>query len=210
MAEAQVGLFTLSTGSVYHEKGGVAPFLGPEMPRGETESTKLARSVAPWLYSGVKRPKFRSEQCGQRTAIWLRAIAAALIVQVFGLSMWPLLHYRLVEHVLCLEHGQLEHEGAHGSFASDVHPGSSSKLIGNDDGSLLLQTIGAAEQSSHEHEACGFAPLRHQNALGTPATASFVTRSVAPQMVALISPQESNSGGIALLALAPKLSPPQS
>jgi hypothetical protein len=123
---------------------------------------------------------------------------ALALSAVFGLAqVLPVLHFVLVAHQLCAEHGELVHAGAGQSpaaHASEEHAASSE-----------VPLVGAASES-HAHDHCGVAGAGHAHGV----------RLASPQgCLRAPSYLETESGAartahasIALLAYAPKLAPP--
>jgi hypothetical protein len=134
----------------------------------------------------------------QRPGTRLRAFALALSV-VFGLAQaLPVLHFVLVAHRLCAEHGELLHADTSQEGASPV-----AEAPADDEGQTHL-VASAAETHAHEHCGVVVTSQPHGLQLGSPAGPC----SVALQCSTEVGQAGSAHRSIALLAYAPKLAPP--
>lgn len=128
---------------------------------------------------------------------WLGISAAYLALFVLvGLQLvLPALHFTLVAHRLCAEHGELLHEAA----GDERLEGASAP---SHDAALV-----PADAGGHEHEHCGvLAVPQSVAALGGDGAAAMVLP--APWAVCLPGGERAAHVEIALLAYAPKLAPP--
>jgi len=124
------------------------------------------------------------------------------------------LHFSLVQHRICPEHGELLHvgseEGSAGAAAAASGSGRASSLAvaaaSGTDVASAAQGPSGGSADSHDHDACGVSVLGSVAAVW-PATAKTVTA-----LAELREPRppraERAHVGIALLDYAPKLEPP--
>jgi hypothetical protein len=101
------------------------------------------------------------------------------------------LHFALVNHVTCAEHGELVETGA-----PVAQPAATS----------TAPTIAALAAEGHGHDHCSIALLRRQQARNS-VTSTTPLRASPPQ-VAFVLPASAPSAPIDLLSVAPKNSPP--
>lgn len=128
---------------------------------------------------------------------WLGISAAylALFVLVGLQQVLPALHFTLVAHRLCAEHGELLHEaGGDERLEAARAPSHDAALA-------------PADAGGHEHEHCGVLALPQSVAALDRALAAV---SVLPASWAACLPDGERAAHveIALLAYAPKLAPP--
>ncbi|MET0413557.1 MAG: hypothetical protein ABW217_19775 [Polyangiaceae bacterium] len=122
---------------------------------------------------------------------------ALALSAVFGLAqVLPVLHFVLVAHQLCAEHGELVHAdaGQDAAHASEQHAASSE-----------AQLVGAAGES-HAHDHCGVVGSGHAH--GVRLTSPQGCLCAPSYLEAELSSARSAHSSIALLAYAPKLAPP--
>jgi hypothetical protein len=134
-----------------------------------------------------------------RTEPWYRRRARALLALLALLSVLApaeLLHFVLVQHVVCAEHGELVHESgvahaapAEGGGASGQGPGLHADAV------------------AHDHEHCGVAAASRE-ALALPPAPAVAAISAATSDALLSASRSAVSGSEALFRLAPKTSPP--
>lgn len=135
---------------------------------------------------------------------WLAA-ATVLLLQVFAVG-----HYAIFAHVRCAEHGELTHE-AH------EHGGSVEEKASRDGGDRTA-TDGAASVASHEGDRAGQgeAPDGHEDCGGTGLVPTLAAASPVALPMTLLEAfvvlghgrPPSGTRAVAVLALAPKSSPP--
>lgn len=120
-----------------------------------------------------------------RRSAWLLA-TLAMAGQLFSV-----VHFALVRHVACAEHGELIEAGAAvaGAAATTDHT-----------------TVGATAVETHGHDHCAVALLRRQQVRQS-AAARPLLRLAVIQPTALVDCRQSPPPPIALLAVAPKNSP---
>jgi hypothetical protein len=125
---------------------------------------------------------------------WLRlgALSLALFAAVGVAQILPALHFALVVHRVCAEHGELLHESA--PVARQVAPAETSSVV-------------ARDGVSHEHEHCGVLAASESSAALVPAASHVTAPSAAGASVGLGRARAAHVR-IALLAYAPKLAPP--
>jgi hypothetical protein len=123
---------------------------------------------------------------------WLRLAAAsvALFASVGVTQVVPALHFALVVHRLCVEHGELVHE------AREAHPAPPA-----------VPSVLAVDGADHEHEHCGVLAAPSSFAALVPRAAEGQTPAP-PGLLAALVPARAAHETIALLAYAPKLAPP--
>lgn len=131
---------------------------------------------------------------GLRGLTGLRAAAASIVLfALLGVGhVLPALHFALVVHRICAEHGELLHEApavpAVESRSSDV------QLV-------------AGQHAGHAHEHCGVLAL--PGSTGSLPSVSWCEPLVLDGSLALLPPGERPAqGGISVLSYAPKLPPP--
>jgi hypothetical protein len=114
----------------------------------------------------------------------------------------PALHFALVLHRICPEHGELLHVGQ-----ADVAPGAASAASEHAvDRGPALHASSSPSEHSHGHDLCG---VTSGGAGACALPASGVSGALANQAVAACSVQRSGAHvSIALLSYAPKLAPP--
>lgn len=132
--------------------------------------------------------------------LWTRwRVTALALCAVFGLAQaLPVLHFALVAHQLCAEHGQLEH----------VEAGQAAAVHGNEGqpGSSEVQLVGSASES-HAHDHCGVIASGHGHGLRL-ASAQGCLRTPWYSAAEPSAAQHAHAS-IALLSYAPKLAPPR-
>jgi hypothetical protein len=139
----------------------------------------------------------RAAANGLRGPAWLRAAAAAIaLFALLGVGhVLPALHFALVAHSICAEHGELLHEPARAPSAQAVGSRSSTS-------ELVL-----GQHAEHEHEHCGVLAL--PGSFGLPSSASWREPSLLGEPIVCSAHGELAAHiGIALLFQAPKLAPP--
>lgn len=118
-----------------------------------------------------------------------------LLLFVLGAGyLVPALHFTLIEHELCAEHGALEHRGAQAVHAERAVASQSAGLE-------------AAASVEHEHEHCAVLATSSQRATSTARSAIAVAPAPLTP-VSSVSPAEFAHPSLELLAYAPKLAPP--
>jgi len=122
---------------------------------------------------------------------WLRALALLAVALLGGEQVLPSLHYALVRHEVCPEHGEL------------VHVGQARHEVVQHGRTAHFET-GAVEEAPHAH--CGSLPASTQAAapVATAAGCPLPERS----LVATIVPRASVTPSANVLSFAPKQSPP--
>lgn len=116
----------------------------------------------------------------------------------------PALHFALVAHRVCVEHGVLEHVDADAGLASRESP----ELYSTDASRAPRVASGSADMDSHGHDACGVAGVASSVAFLPAARVAVAAQHFhAPPAP---SGAERAHQGIALLSYAPKLAPPAS
>jgi hypothetical protein len=126
----------------------------------------------------------------------LRAAAASIaLFALLGVGhVLPALHFALVAHRICAEHGELLHEAA---LAPSAEVGSRSSV----------PELAAGQLTEHEHEHCGVLALPGSFAVAS--SGAWREPSLPGEPVVGGSPGERRAHvGIALLLQAPKLAPP--
>ncbi|HTV19015.1 MAG TPA: hypothetical protein VMG12_10100 [Polyangiaceae bacterium] len=136
----------------------------------------------------------RGTAIGRRGLEWLRATAASVaLFALLGVGhLLPALHFALVAHRICAEHGELVHEAEPAPAAESRS--SAPELV-------------AGVHAAHEHEHCGVLALPSSAAL--PPSAPARDARLAGEPIASDTQHERPAHvGIALLLYAPKLAPP--
>jgi hypothetical protein len=124
-------------------------------------------------------------------------VAALALSAVFGLSqVLPALHFVLVAHQLCAEHGELVH----------AHAGQSSAHPSEEHTASSEQQLVRAAGESHAHDHCSVVGSGHAHGLRL-ASPQGCLRAPSYLEAELGSARRAHSS-IALLAYAPKLAPP--
>jgi hypothetical protein len=123
---------------------------------------------------------------------WLRlgAVSLAVFAWLGVAQLAPALHFALVVHRVCAEHGELLHEAA--APARAAAPAKAGVSAGNDVG--------------HEHEHCGV--LATTGSLAQLAAPSAKPAPGASARAAALRGARTAHVRIALLSFAPKLAPP--
>jgi len=117
------------------------------------------------------------------------------------------LHFSLVQHRICPEHGELLHVSAEASATEATSAvGASPAEASGTDVVSARQSAGGDTTHGHDHDACGVSVLASVAAVW-PAAAATVA-ALAEQNAALCAGAERAHHGIALLHYAPKLEPP--
>lgn len=134
---------------------------------------------------------------------WL-PLAAALLVLVAAERVLPALHFALVSHAICAEHGELTH------VAHEAPPAKSANSASARTTSVTARApawTAASRGSPHGHEHCEGLACRETDG-GVIGRAAGETRSADARRLETSGGQRSARVGIALLAYAPKLAPP--
>ncbi len=127
-----------------------------------------------------------------------RALALVVALALVAGQSGAALHFALVAHTVCEEHGQLEHaELEHGD---DAHA-DAAKVVGSGP-----MTIAPSDADEHEHDGCGqSAALTASDAGGSRlSSASSIIDDPAGSSLATVA----TPSGTGLHRLAPKTSPP--
>lgn len=122
-------------------------------------------------------------------------VLRGLLLVVFSVGyLVPGLHFTLVQHEICAEHGELRHSD--GPAFKSAHSTSSQ-----------ASSVEAAASVEHEHEHCAVLATSSLRATRTSRTA--VELAPAPQASASqVSRSDSAHPSLGLLFYAPKLAPP--
>jgi len=136
----------------------------------------------------------RESAVGLRGLAWLRATAASFaLFALLGVGhVLPALHFALVAHRICAQHGELLHEAEPASAAESRSS---------------VRELVVGQHAEHEHEHCGVLALPGSFALPPSATG----RAPCPAGEPIASAEHGKLAahvGIALLLYAPKLAPP--
>lgn len=116
--------------------------------------------------------------------------ALALVAQIGGVA-----HLALVQHVTCAEHGEtLDVAQSHAAQVADARP-------------ITENRLGAAAESGHGHDHCPLAAFRRQRALSG-SHARILPPATADPRPFVLGAYVAPAPAIALLAFAPKSSPP--
>jgi hypothetical protein len=141
----------------------------------------------------VTRPRATHERFWTRWRVTALALSA-----VFGLAqVLPVLHFVLVAHQLCAEHGELVHVDASESpaaHAAEEHSRSSE-----------VQLVGSSGES-HSHDHCGVIISGHAH--GVQLSSPQGGLQARSYLDAEPGSARAAHPSIALLAYAPKLAPP--
>lgn len=121
----------------------------------------------------------------------MSAASLVLFVLIGAGHVLPALHFALVAHRLCAEHGELVHEVA-------PAPAPDSKATGP----ALVAAAGG-----HEHEHCGV-PAVPATGVATIPASRCAARAPAALQAAVAEGERPAHLAVALLAYAPKLAPP--
>jgi hypothetical protein len=140
-------------------------------------------------------PRVNTLRGRRDVSLALRVLSALVVWLAFGGHLGGLAHFALVSHHVCATHGELVHgdEHAHGLAASAPGPGSAS--------------FTAPTETDEEHDHCSLLARQKEQLAGSGETAVLLAPATpdaerCPRLDALAP------GGEALLALAPKTSPP--
>jgi hypothetical protein len=118
----------------------------------------------------------------------------------------PALHFALVLHRICPEHGELLHVGQ-----ADMEPGTGASAgaeHGAEKGAALHAASSGTSEHAHGHDLCG---VTSGSATVSALPTSGLSQVLASHTVPACAVQGANAHmGIALLAYAPKLAPPAS
>ena len=139
-----------------------------------------------------------------------RSRALSLLAWLLCLLLGPgpalsALHFAVVAHRVCAEHGALEHVGADTeALEREAAQAGSARGATPDDGPALAPGRGQAE--GHGHESCGVAGAS-SNVAGLPPEPASVQALWLPFAPAHSGAERAHQG-IALLHYAPKLAPP--
>lgn len=122
-------------------------------------------------------------------------VLRGLLLVVFSVGyIVPGLHFTLVQHEMCAEHGELRHSD--GPLLKSAHSASSH-----------ASSVEATASVEHEHEHC--AVLATSSLRATSASRTDAELAPAPQARALqVSRADSAHPSLELLSYAPKLAPP--
>ena len=136
----------------------------------------------------------RASAAGPRGLEWLRAAAASVaLFALLGVGhVLPALHFALIAHRICAEHGELVHELA-------AAPAVASRSS--------VPEVAVGERSAHEHEHCGVLALTSSSAPPLSEAASLPARDGEPSGSDVPAALSAHVG-IELLLYAPKLAPP--
>ncbi len=120
-------------------------------------------------------------------------------------TAFPALHFTLVSHRVCLEHGELEHVGSSVDGDADA---SAPDALDAPARTLADQAFvpGAAGDDDHGHEACGASASG--TGVAVPRAERSGTAALHARPPSAPSDTERAHPGIALLRYAPKLAPP--
>jgi hypothetical protein len=132
-------------------------------------------------------------------------VISALVAVVLQLSatLGGAIHFALVRHERCPEHGELIHGSWHAAPAVSA---GALRLEPLDDGPPRV--FGAhSDDAQDSHDACALFGLTRQR-WAAPGTASAVTRAVPAPAPAIHAPRPAPIAQLAALRLAPKTSPP--
>jgi hypothetical protein len=138
----------------------------------------------------------------ERFGTRLRAFALALSV-VFGLAQaLPVLHFVLVAHRLCAEHGEMLHVDAEHDDTRDPAAHESATRAGSGDETRVV----ASASEAHVHEHCGVVVSAHSHgvSLASPLGSNVPVSSLASDA----GEGRAAHTNIAPLAYAPKRAPP--
>jgi hypothetical protein len=127
---------------------------------------------------------------------WLRVAATSIaLFALLGIGhVLPALHFALVAHRICAEHGELLHDAAPEPSAEAASRSS-------------VPELAAGQHAGHEHDHCGVLAL--PGSFGAAPSAAWREPSAPSEPVADASAGERPAHvGIALLMRAPKLAPP--
>jgi hypothetical protein len=128
-------------------------------------------------------------ECSAR--LRLGAVSLVLFAALGVAQILPALHFAVVVHRVCAEHGELAHASA--PVARQAAPAEASFV--------------ARDELSHEHEHCGVLAAGGPLAALVPAAAQ-ATAPGAAGFVVSVGRDRAAHVRIALLAYAPKLAPP--
>jgi hypothetical protein len=145
-----------------------------------------------------------------RGPAWARAAASIALFALLGVGhLLPALHFALVAHCICAEHGELLHEAAPVRSARAEAEAASRSSVPEPllSSARAQQTVIAGHYAQHEHEHCGVLAL--SGSFGVAHSAAWREPSAPSVSVAGASLSERPAHvGIALLLRAPKLAPP--
>lgn len=146
------------------------------------------------MYRRPRAQRPLSRRIGGRGRVRPAALASlAVIVGLLFAQLVQLSDLLLFQHSAC-EHGELVHGPARGPMKVDA---------AEDDGN---QRLGAAPAGEHDHEHCSALAIRHrEGAVALHVPEATILGWVDSPVLVLGSPQRP----IALLAVAPKASPPR-
>ena len=145
---------------------------------------------------------------GLRRSVGLRAAAAAIaLFALLGVGhVLPALHFALVAHRICAEHGELLHDAAPEPSAEAGSRSSVPELLFSSSREPQPGVV-AGQHAGHEHDHCGVLEL--PGSFGTAPSAAWREPTPPSEPVACVSTGERPAHvGIALLLRAPKLAPP--
>jgi hypothetical protein len=150
-----------------------------------------------------------------RGPAWARAAASIALFALLGVGhVLPVLHFALVAHCICAEHGELLHEELlHEAApvrwaradAQEASPPSVPEPFFSS--ARAHQSVIAGHYAQHEHDHCGVLAL--SGSFGVAHSAAWREPSAPSASLASASLRERPAHvGIALLLRAPKLAPP--
>lgn len=125
----------------------------------------------------------------------LRALASALLLLLAGAQALPSLHFVLVAHEVCPEHGEILHAD---DGASSHAPGSTWRGA----------EVAAGSELEHEHEHCSVALRPGPPELSGAELACDASGALPVAELVAPAARERAHSSVALLAYAPKLAPP--
>lgn len=152
-----------------------------------------------------------SQPIQQRRPVGTRILAMAVVAFSLVAQLSGFVHFLLVEHVVCPEHGELVHVdqlGAH-PRSGKAHPGEPGLHADHgteDDGHPTLRSVSA--EDGHEHDHCAVRSERRETFALPPADLSSVVGIAAAPLIGALVARSEPAQSIPLLFLAPKNSPP--
>lgn len=125
----------------------------------------------------------------------LKALAALLVVLLVGSQLLAALHQLLVRHEVCAEHGELIHVAAH------VETRSASR-------SASERSAFVAARAGHAHDHCAVLASAHEKRASVARTDTTIAAAPIAPRVSVLATGAEPRGGIDVLSVAPKQSPP--
>lgn len=168
----------------------VAPI--PELEGPRTSHIALPRRRASLGHAMRSRRTAVDRAAGVRLLI--DALRGLLLVVLNAGYLVPALHFTLIEHEICAEHGGLEHRDASAVHIERAVPNQSAAL-------------NAAASLEHEHEHCALLATSSQRLAIAVRSAIAVAPGGLPQQ-SFVSRAAFAHPSLDLLAYAPKLAPP--